>query len=515
MAKLTTENFIKKAKEVHGDKYTYKNVNYTNSKTKITITCPIHGEFEQLPIEHLKAKIPCPVCRGKIPPNRNNFIERANVIHNHKYDYSKVGNICKVKDKVIITCPEHGDFEQEVNSHLQGRGCPICAGKKFDLQNYIKKANKVWNNKYDYSKFIWKGINQKVCIICPEHGEFWQLPNNHLKGECGCLQCRGKDKDFEKICNLEILIKKAKEKFGDKFNFDKTEFINSKTKIIITCPEHGDFEVLPYQFLQNKFGCPKCSSFLKYTTEEFIELCKKTHSEYDYDYSKVVYTGSNNKITVICPKHGEFYPYAGTFLQGDNECIKCIHDSYRLGNKEFIKRAKEIHGNYYDYNKVKYVNLKTPVVIICPKHGEFEQIPYNHLKGCNCPKCARENTIPSKGEMYVKQILEKYSIPYVYQKELIIDKIARNSNLIVVDFVIKYNNKFYFIEYNGKQHYQYIPFFHTGGEIDFEKQQRRDQLLRNFCELHKDKISLLEIPYTVKEEEIKTKILNFINYNKN
>lgn len=383
MAKINTEEFIRRAKLVHGDKFTYEKTHYVNSKTKVIITCPIHGDFDYNPGDFLRSIKPCPGCRGgkRVTLTKDNFIERANTIHNNKYNYDKVGNITKVKDKVIIICPEHGEFEQEVNSHLQGRGCPICAGKKFDLQNYINKANKVWNSKYDYSKFVWKGVNEKVCIICPEHGEFWQLPNNHLKGECGCLQCRGLSADFEKISNTEILIKKAKERFGDKFDYSKTKFINSRTKIKVICPIHGEFETLPYQFLQNTYGCPLC----------------------------------NTKVL-------------------------------------------------------------------------------------------------SRGEILIEKLLREYKIPFKSQYEIIVPEIAKNSNIIRIDFFVKYKGKQYFIEYNGQQHYKYIPHFHTGGIIDFEKQQKRDKILRDFCNLHNNKVKLLELPYTMKDNEIKEQILSFIDY---
>ena len=88
---------------------------------------------------------------------------------------------------------------------------------------------------------------------------------------------------------------------------------------------------------------------------------------------------------------------------------------------------------------------------------------------------------------------------------------ARNTNLLRIDFFIKYKGKQYFIEYNGEQHYKFCNIFHKTEE-DFIKQQRRDQVLRDFCNLHSDKVKLLEIPYTAKDSEIEDLILKFINY---
>lgn len=377
-----TKNFIEKAKKIHGDKYDYSKTLYKRCDEKVIIICKLHGEFEETPRNHLdkRTKEHCPKCNNRITPNRDNFIERANIIHSNKYSYDKVGEIKRVKDIVTITCPIHGDFDQEVNSHLQGRGCPYCSGKKFSIQDYLKKANNIWNNKYDYSKFEWKGVNEKVCIICPEHGEFWQLPNNHLKGECGCPQCRGKSKDYKTIYDFDDFLELAHKKYGNKFDYSKVVWKGSREKICIICPIHGEFWVLPYGFLQNTYGCPECNP------------------------------------------------------------------------------------------------------------NAF-----------------------SKKEILIESILNRYKIPHKQQFELITEEVARNINLLRVDFFIKYKGKQYFIEYNGEQHYKFCNIFHKTEE-DFIKQQRRDQVLRDFCNLHNDKVKLLEIPYTVKESEIEQLILKFINY---
>lgn len=510
MTKLEkTENFIKKAKEIHGNKVDYSKTSYPLVNKRLTFICPIHGEFTQIPAEHLKSKTPCPICGNRII-NTKIFIEKARKVHGDKYDYSKVGDITSSKDIVTIICPKHGEFPQEVNSHLQGRGCAKCSGKKFCLEDYIEKANKVWNNKYDYSKFKWKGIYEPVCIICPEHGEFWQLPNNHLKGECGCLECRGKSKDFKQLDSLDELIKRSKEKYGNKFDFSKSVWKGSREPIDIICPEHGKFSTLPRQFLLNKYGCPKCRSNLKYTTESYIEECKKTHPNLNYDYSRTVYTYSTDPVTIICLKHGEFYPLASQFISEGTQCPECVKESYRLGKEEFIKRAREVHGDYYNYDKVNYINNNTLVTITCPIHGDFEQFPTNHLKGCGCKKCALEKLTPSKGEEIIINFLESHNIKYKFQYEITTKTIARNSNIILIDFVVKINGHIYFIEYNGKQHYEYISFFHKGGIIDFEKQQRRDNLLRQLCEVHKDKITLIEIKYDMKVDEIEEKLKNIL-----
>ena len=113
-------------------------------------------------------------------------------------------------------------------------------------------------------------------------------------------------------------------------------------------------------------------------TKEFIAKAKAVHGD-KYDYSKVNYVNSFTKVTIICPKHGEFEQTPNLHLKSQG-CPNC-YGNKKMTIEEFIKRAKEVHGDKYDYSKVKYVNALTKVTIICPIHGEFEQTPAKHLLG--------------------------------------------------------------------------------------------------------------------------------------
>lgn len=121
--KLTTEEFIEKARDVHGDKYDYSLTEYMGQSVKVKVVCSEHGEFEQLPMNHL-ADNSCPKC-VKVQ-STDDFIRKANQIHGDKYDYSKVDyvNSCT---KVCIVCHEHGEFWQNPHGHLTGRGCQKCS----------------------------------------------------------------------------------------------------------------------------------------------------------------------------------------------------------------------------------------------------------------------------------------------------------------------------------------------------------------------------------------------------
>ena len=126
-------------------------------------------------------------------------------------------------------------------------------------------------------------------------------------------------------------------------------------------------------------------------TKSFIEKAKQIHGD-KYDYSKVEYVNSHTKVCIICPKHGEFWqtPNNHTHKTNPKGCPSC-NGTKKLTTKEFIEKAKKIHGNKYDYSKVEYINNLTKVCIICPKHGQFWQTPNKHLTGCNCPFCSHQS----------------------------------------------------------------------------------------------------------------------------
>jgi len=191
--RLTTDQFIQKAIAVHGNKYDYKVVDYKHSQSKVKISCPEHGEFEQRPNDHLKGW-GCPKCRvyavsAALTKSTEDFIEDAKKIHGNKYGYSRV-DYKHSKSKVKIVCSLHGEFEQAPNHHLGGRGCPKCgvAEKTKSTENFIEEAKKIHGNKYDYKHVDYKHSKSKVKISCSAHGEFEQAPNDHLKGQ-GCPKC--------------------------------------------------------------------------------------------------------------------------------------------------------------------------------------------------------------------------------------------------------------------------------------------------------------------------------------
>lgn len=259
---------------------------------------------------------------------------------------------------------------------------------RLTTHEFIERSEKVHNHRYDYSKVNYVNRNTKVCIICPEHGEFWQNPEHHLKGH-GCPHCANTTR-----LTIEEFIKRARKKHGNRFDYSKVNYIDSHTDICIICPEHGEFWQKPYCHLSGN-GCPKCAqlarkqNYKKYTTESFIEKAKKVHGN-KYGYSKVEYKGIKYKIVIICPIHGEFLITPDNHLRGQG-CPKCSK-LYNYTTEEYVEKLKEKYGDEYDYSITQYVNVKTKIKYICPKHGIIEQLPGNHMR-YGCPLCGKEEGI--------------------------------------------------------------------------------------------------------------------------
>ena len=202
--------------------------------------------------------------------NTEEFISRAKSKHGDKYDYSKVNYVC-ARTKVIIICSEHGEFLQKPNEHLAPHGCLKCCTS--NTEDFITKAKLKHKDKYDYSKVNYIRGRDKVIIICPTHGEFLQKPSDHLRGK-GCLKCSGSEKS-----NTEDFITKAKLKHKDKYDYSKVNYIRTKAKVIIICSEHGEFLQKPTEHLRG-VGCPVCKT--SKAELHIIQNFKEHNINYEY-----------------------------------------------------------------------------------------------------------------------------------------------------------------------------------------------------------------------------------------
>jgi len=480
-ARLTTDEFIRRSLEIYGASFDYSKVKYINLSTKVCVICPKHGEFLVWPNSFMRGH-GCPACKGHERITKEIFIKRSTEKHNARYDYSEV-DYKGLKQPVKIICPVHGIFEQKPVYHLNGNGCPFCFGTpKSNTEEFIEKARTVYGDLYDYSNVEYKGNKIKIRIICPVHGEWMVTPNNFLRGS-RCPGCYGTPKK-----TTEEFINEARITHGDKYDYSKVEYDGNKKKVIILCPIHGEFKQYPQSHLSGA-GCPVCSGCQKITRKTFIERSIKSH-EIHYDYSKVNFDKSTEKVCIICPQHGVFWQTAQYHIHG-GDCPKCV-GGVRLTAEEFIKKATIIHEGKYDYSKVIYKNYSTKVCIICPEHGEFWQTPNAHLFGSGCPTCPQSSL---EGEM--RQFLVKNGIAFEQECGF---AWLRYKKKMYLDFYLPEHR--IAIECQGKQHFVPVDVF--GGEEFYLKTLTRDRIKEKLCNEHGIRViyfsnAHMEYPYEVIE----------------
>lgn len=368
----------------------------------------------------------------KLQDMREEYIKRFHVTHGvGTYDYSEFEYIT-AKTKSTIGCHKHGRFQQAPYNHSKGQGCPECAKIKINQhkiksrEESIEDFNRVHDFTYDYSKFIGGDAQREEIIICKTHGEFLQKPVNHNSGR----------------------------------------------------------------------GCPKCAQekrnkgVRKMTTNKLLSIVKEVHADSDYDLSRVSYVNPRTKIEVGCKKHGWFFPMPYNFMKGTG-CSGCGRERSEAAKKDnnetFIEKSKGIHNGKVSYDKTKYVDCRTPVILTCDKHGEFEQMPYVHLQNKGCPKCG--STL-SKGEYELYEyILE--SIPCINRDRQILD--GKELDIVVPSRQVA-------IEYNGL-------YWHSDNKVD------RNYHINKMLDCHRIGYKLVQVfedEWRDKKDIVKSRILNIL-----
>lgn len=295
------------------------------------------------------------------------FIKRAIKIHNNKYEYSKV-NYVNIYTKVIIICPKHGEFKQNPGNHLSGSICRKCSylkigfSKRSNLKDIINKANQVHNNKYDYSLLKYLGMMKRGIIICPKHGEFKQIINDHINSKAGCPECSNCKK-----LNTKEFIKRAIKTHGNKYDYSKVNYINSQKKVIIICKKHGRFLQCYADHVFRKAGCPKCwgtiskeeiqfLEFLKNNNKSYLEIISQTDKKYQ-KYVKIIREKIKRKLRpdIILIKDDEIIilEYSGDYWHGKEKCDFNLKINISMAELKKISVEKsDLYKKYFDYIEI-------------------------------------------------------------------------------------------------------------------------------------------------------------------
>jgi len=281
-------------------------------------------------------------------------------------------------------------------------------------------------------------------------------------------------------------IQRCFKETGGKFEYDESNYKSCRDKISIKCIKHDVwFEQIPYSNRIGITGCPCCiKENAHYSKEEFIAKAIEKHGN-KYSYENVDYKNSVTEVAVTCPIHGDFMVKPKNHLYKDG-CRWCFYDTRRVDKDHFVKKAKEIHGEKYDYSESIFCGVNNKIEIVCPEHGPFSQNANNHLHGRGCPQCNF-----SRGELKISEILTKKGIRFETQKKFkgCIDKISLRFDFYLPDFNTV-------IEYHGRQHYMPVAYF--GGQAEFKARKRRDKIKKDWC--LDNNIGYIEIPYNSKIE---------------
>jgi len=288
--------------------------------------------------------------------------------------------------------------------------------KKFTLQDFIEKANSMHKNSYNYDKVVLVNILTKVTITCPHHGDFELPAKAHLRGT-GCSECRKESYTQPKEKAGQKFIEKVRALHGDKYSYDKLEYITNRLNVIITCPKHGDFKMRPTVHLRGG-SCGECRK----------------------------------------------------------ELLGTPNEEYR---QRFIEKSRKVHGDFYTYDNLVYIESKTNVTITCPKHGDFTVLPDVHLNGSKCKECSKEERLlpkKDKSQIFIEKAKAMHGDLYTY------DNVAYINNKTTVKITCKKHGDF---EMTPSTHLRGFKcqVCRFGGTVE----ERQERFIREAKEMHKER----------------------------
>ena len=276
-----TDKFIQRARRAHGDFYNYDKVKYETAHSRVTITCPEHGDFAQLAYTHT-AGTRCPECSASSRAKKKllttkEWARRAMLKHEGRYDYSQseyTGLIAKVK----IVCPTHGEFEQAAGNHMNGAGCPRCGkhsgkiSRTHSFAEFKELSNLRHEGRYIYPEQVYTNNKIPVTIKCPEHGVFKQRPDTHLRGS-GCPECGNAAKGTKAQLGVSEFLKRANEVHNGLYEYVGL-YKGMHVNTTIECAVHGLFKQTPSNHLKGA-GCPRCVSHVSKAEDAIYNWIKE------------------------------------------------------------------------------------------------------------------------------------------------------------------------------------------------------------------------------------------------
>lgn len=468
ITRKTKEEFVRQAHEIWGDRYDYTDSEYVGNKKPIIIYCPKHDHHFRVTMAQnhiLKANgtfqpTGCPFCQA----------ENSNLVAKRKYE---------------------SKYKRLTTEERERRKKETAAKRR---ETFFEKLHEMYGNRYDTSLVDYKGRETHITLICPDHGLFTIRPRTLFNGEKGkaphgCWKCSGLPDPSE---NHPLTAKEFYRRVGiiyrnKSITFKRKRNVSMKTKITAICAKHGEITHTAEWWLNRK-GCEYCNG--KFFSGDWIKNAKAVHGD-KYEYVGEAPKKYNSFIHYICHTHGLQKQRYNIHVQQGCRCSYCAGRLPRLieiRKENFLKKAHKKYGDLFTYNMDEYKNNDTPISITCSiHHYTFKTTPDTHIRhNGGCPVCAM-----SSGEYEIYVWLSQNKVSFKYQQNIPNENPDLDSAYLAVDFYIPSHNLF--VEFNGEQHYKEVKYFRRHKEWSFEKQQLRDQTLRDYCQRHG--IRLLEIPF--------------------
>lgn len=335
------------------------------------------------------------------------FIDRATETHGGFYDYSKSKYI-NGRNKVVVTCPIHGDFTQKARNHLRGDGCISCGGtKKITTSEFIIRSQKKHGTEYGYEQTDYQSMHTKVKIICGVHGVFEQEPINHLKGS-GCPKCANNQK-----YSIDEFVSKATNIHGGKYQYESADYDGAKHKIKITCKTHGDFVQLPNDHLDGH-GCTKCASSTSCAQQEIADFIKSMGIKVEENNRTII---TPKEIDILLPDHNLGIEYNGVYWHREEIVGRSYHrDKQQLCNDLGIELITIFEDEWEDSSDI------------------VKSIIINRVKKTPCGVGARNLSIKELGINECNDFLHKHHIQSYSNASIRVGAFYNNNLVSVMTF---------------------------------------------------------------------------------
>lgn len=273
------------------------------------------------------------------------FLSRANEVHGDTYDYSKM-NFKSSTAPIVIVCKFHGEFLQAPTRHLSGQGCRKCSDvqvglkSRLDVNSIVARLRGIHGDRYVYDK-VGERRGNKLTVTCRKHGDFTATLTNLLHNHSGCPSCGRAEAGRKSRLPYEEYVARFKELHKGKFEYGQIDYNLAPPRVDIKCPTHGWFSQGLHDHLKG-VSCPKCSAPV-YDQQTFVESSREVHGD-KYDYSMVRYERSLDKVSILCPVHGEFKQAPNYHVNMGHGCPRCAGigpSSAQLEIFEFLSQYVE------------------------------------------------------------------------------------------------------------------------------------------------------------------------------